>query len=154
MEPTLAELKKQEASLVARTFTAADALAVGLIAVELARTEWKKPVAIHIETDSWPLFTHYMEGTGADNVYWVNVKKAVVQKFGTSSLAVRRDHLDRGVDFAQATGLAPEQYRAEGGSIPLNVEGRGRIGTLTVSGMEGVDDHALAVEALRRHLNQ
>ena len=153
MEPTLAQLKAQEAELVAPSFTAADALAVGLTAVELARTVWKKPVAIHIETD-WPLFTHYMDGTGADNVYWVNVKKAVVRRFGTSSLAVRRDHLDRGLDFAQATGLPPEEYRAEGGSIPLNVEGKGRVGTLTVSGMDGVDDHALAVEALKRHLKR
>jgi uncharacterized protein (UPF0303 family) len=38
----------------------------------------------------------------------------------------------------------------DGGSFPIAVAGTGVIGTLTVSGLPDIEDHALAVEGLRR----
>lgn len=140
---------REEQELVLDAFSAADALALGLTLVDLAPQRASRPVAIHIETDTHPLFSHFMDGTGAGNWEWVVLKRNVVRRFGHSSWAVRLDYLARGLDFQKETGLDPQVYRAEGGAIPLVVRGRGRVATLVVSGLEGCDDHALGIEGLR-----
>ena len=44
------------------------------------------------------------------------------------------------------------EYQGEGGSFPVVIRGKGRIGTITVSGLSGEEDHNLAVEGIRRFL--
>ena len=135
--------------------TAADAMAIGLTILALARV-WVpgRPVAVHLETDDHPLFVHFMDGTGAGNADWIIKKKNVTRRFGRSSWAVRLEFLEREVDFQAATGLDPELFRAEGGAVPLFVRGEGRVGTLVVSGLDGWEDHALAVGGLERWLGK
>lgn len=140
---------REEEDLVLESFSGADALALGLVIVELAPQRTPRPVAVHLETDDHPLFTHFMDGTGAGNWEWVVRKRNVVRHFGHSSWAIRLEYLARGLDFQKETGLDPELYRAEGGAVPVFVKGRGRVATLVVSGLEGHEDHALAVEGLR-----
>ena len=111
-------------------------------------------VAVQVELDSYPLFAHFMDGTGAGNVDWINKKKNVTRRFGRSSWAVRLEFLERNADFQKETGLDPELFRAEGGAVPLVVSGKGRVGTLTVSGLHGYEDHALAVGGLQRWMNE
>ncbi len=148
---TAAECTAQEASLVLDQLTASDALEIGLAILALAPLVVPgRPVAIHLETDEHPLFVHFMDGTGAGNADWVNKKKNVTRKFGKSSWATRLEFLERGADFQTETGLDPELFRAEGGAVPLVVQGSGRVGTLVVSGLEGWEDHALAVAGLER----
>lgn len=145
----------QEASLVLERLTAADALAIGLAILDLART-WVpgRPVAVHLETDDHPLFVHFMDGTGAGNADWIQKKANVVRRFGRSSWAVRQEHLDRGADFQTETGLDPNRFRAEGGAVPLVIRGVGRVGTLVVSGLQGWEDHALAVGGLEQWIGR
>ena len=128
---------------------AADAMAIGQSILALA-LEWfpGRPIAIHIEKDDHPLFVYFMDGTGAGNADWVNKKKNVVRRFGHSSWMVQQQFRERGVDFNKDTGLDPELFRAEGGAFPLVVRGQGRIGTAIVSGLDGWEDHALAVGGL------
>jgi uncharacterized protein (UPF0303 family) len=144
----LPELLAQEARLQFDSFTAETAMAVGLEACRIAREEVRRPVAVHIELDGYPLFTHFMDGTDANNLYWVTVKKNVVKRFGHSSLYVGLECRSRGTTFAADTGLPESDYRAEGGSIPLVVRGAGRVGSVTVSGLSGEEDHAVAVKAM------
>jgi len=59
---------------------------------------------------------------------------------------------DQGTTFQRATELSDLEYQAEGGSFPLTLRGQGRIGTVTVSGLTGEEDHALAVEGIKRYL--
>lgn len=148
----LEELLEQENTLQFNTFTAADAFEIGLAACMIARAEVGKPVAVHIELDAHPLFTHFMDGTDADNLYWVNVKKSVVKRFAHSSLYVGLECKSRGTTFAAETGLDEKEYRAEGGSLPLVLREKGRVGTITVSGLSGEEDHAIAVGAVRKFL--
>jgi uncharacterized protein (UPF0303 family) len=142
----------QEEELLFEAFCNEDALQLGLIIINIAKEEIKKGVAVHIESDEQPLFTHFMEGTSAHNLYWVNAKKNVVKKFGNSSLYIGEMYKSQGTTFHVATELASEEYQAEGGSFPLKIKGQGRIGTITVSGLTGEEDHALVVEGIRRYL--
>jgi uncharacterized protein (UPF0303 family) len=146
---SVAECATQENALVLDRLHAADAMAIGQSILALA-LEWfpGRPIAIHIEKDEHPLFVYFMDGTGAGNADWVNKKKNVTRRFGHSSWMVRQQFLERGADFNKETGLDPELYRAEGGAFPLVVRGQGRTGTVIVSGLEGWEDHVLAVGGL------
>jgi uncharacterized protein (UPF0303 family) len=146
---TVADCATQENALVFDRLNAADALAIGQAILALA-LEWfpGRPVAIHVEKDEHPLFVYFMDGTTAGNADWVVKKKNVVRRFGHSSWMVRQQFLERQADFHKETGLDPDLYRAEGGAVPLVLRGKGRIGTLVVSGLEGWEDHVLAVGGL------
>lgn len=148
------DLLAEENALIFDSFTAADALAIGLEACRIAKDEIGKPVAVHIEFDDYPLFTYFMDGTDADNLYWVTAKKNVVKRFGHSSLYVGVECRSRGTTFISDTGLPETEYRAEGGSIPLAIRAKGRVGTITVSGLTGEEDHAVAVSAVRSFMKK
>jgi uncharacterized protein (UPF0303 family) len=152
MNTTLKTLLSQEEKLQFESFSNNDALQLGLIIVNIAKEEIKKGIAVHIETDEYTLFTHFMEGTSADNHYWVNAKKNTVKKYGNSSLYIGEMYKEQGTTFHEATKLSAEEYQAEGGSFPLIITGQGRIGTVTVSGLTGQEDHAVAVEGIKRFL--
>lgn len=154
MNAILEKLMVQEETLRFDHFGNEDALKLGLLIVQIAKEEIKKGIAVHIEFDEYPLFTHYMEGTSAGNLYWVNTKKNVVKRYGHSSLYVGEMYKDQGTTFFAATGLSDREYQAEGGSFPLLLKDETRIGTVTVSGLTGEEDHAAAVEGLKRYLGK
>ena len=152
MNTTLKALLAQEDELRFENFNNEDALQLGLLITKIAREEIKKGVALHIEYDECPLFTHYMEGTSGNNIYWVNAKKNVVKKFGNSSLYIGEMYKNEGTTFHEATKLPSTEFQAEGGSFPLIIRGQGRIGSVTVSGLTSQEDHELAVEGIKRYL--
>jgi len=152
---TVADCAAQESALVLERLTAVDAMGIGQAILGLAQAWFPdRPIAVHIEKDDHPLFVYFMDGTGAGNADWVNKKKNVSRRFGHSSWMVRQQCVERGIDFNQETGLDPALYRAEGGALPLVVRGRGRVGTLVVSGLAGWEDHALAVGGLEQWRSQ
>jgi len=152
---TAAECAEQESSLLLEQLTAADAMAIGQSILGLAPVLVPgRPVAVHLETDDHPLFVYFMDGTGAANADWIIKKKNVTRKFGRSSWAIRLEFLERNADFQTETGLDPNLFRAEGGAVPLVVRGKGRVGTLVVSGLAGWEDHALAVAGLERWMGK
>lgn len=117
MNTTLKALLAQEDELQFVNFNNEDALQLGLLLTKIAREEIKKGVALHIEYDEYPLFTHYMEGTSGNNIYWVNAKKNVVKKFGNSSLYIGEMYKNEGTTFHEATKLPSTEFQAEGGSF-------------------------------------
>lgn len=151
--PPSDELLAQEESLVFAHFTHDDAWALGSLLVELAR-ERELPVAIDIRRGDQQLFHHARPGTAPDNATWIERKVNVVRRFGHSSLLIGQRHRERGTTFEDATGLPRDTYAAHGGAFPVAVAGAGVVGTVTVSGLPQVDDHALVVEALRRVLGE
>lgn len=147
MTPTLPELLAQEDALVLPRFTHDDAWWLGGRLVDLAR-ERELPILIDIRRGDQQLFQHARPGTSPDNASWVARKNAVVRRFGHSSLLMGQKYRDRGTTFEDATGLPRDRYAAHGGAFPLIVAGAGIIGTVTVSGLAQVEDHALVVEGL------
>lgn len=142
----------QEEECQLDSFTNEDALKLGLIVCDIAKKEIGKGIAVHIENDEYPLFTHYMEGTSKGNIYWINAKKNVVNHFGHSSLYVGEMYRDMGTTFKDSANLSSEEYQGEGGSFPLIIKGKGKIGTITVSGLTGEEDHGLAVQGIKKLL--
>lgn len=151
MSDLLNELLGQEEELQFEAFANDEALTLGSLIVGLAK-ELGKGIAVHIENDAHPLYTHYMAGTNEGNIYWINAKKNVVNRFGHSSLYVGEKYKAEGTTFKEASGLSADEYQAEGGCFPILVKGQGKVGTVTVTGLTGEEDHWFAVEGIRRLL--
>ncbi|MFD3520582.1 heme-degrading domain-containing protein [Streptomyces sp. NPDC058653] len=145
--PTVDELEAQEARLVLPRFSYDDAWALGSLLAELSR-EREAPVAIDIRRGTQQLFHCALPGSSADNDAWIDRKRRVVERYGSSSFLVGTRFRAKGSTFEDSSRLDPDLYAAHGGSFPIAVEGTGVVGTVTVSGLPQEEDHALVVEAL------
>jgi uncharacterized protein (UPF0303 family) len=95
------------------------------------------------------VFHAALPGTSADNDAWVDRKLRIVEHFGISSLAVQERYVTESRDFYRDFGLDPLRYVPAGGAVPLVVAGT-LVGGLAVSGLDSVEDHMLALSAIRR----
>ncbi|MGW5093529.1 heme-degrading domain-containing protein [Streptomyces nodosus] len=147
--PEIAELEAQEEHLTLPHFTYDDAWTLGTLLVELARAR-RAPVAIDIRRGGQQLFHAALPGSTPDNDAWIDRKRRVVERYGCSSLLVGSRFRAKGTTFEESSRLDPDRYAAHGGAFPIAVEGAGVIGTVVVSGLPQLEDHALVVEALER----
>ncbi|NGZ85934.1 heme-degrading domain-containing protein [Duganella sp. SAP-35] len=147
----LAVLLRQEQLLQFDSFDNETALALGLKAVELARAAGQK-VAVNVTRDGLVQFYHGMQGMTADHDNWIRRKSNLVNRTGHSSFYIHNEVKNAGGDIDALPGLDARDFAAQGGSFPLVVKGKGRIGTITVTGLPGSDDHALVVATLKAYL--
>jgi uncharacterized protein (UPF0303 family) len=147
--PTIAELEEQERRLTLPRFTHDDAWTLGTLLVELARDR-NAPVAIDIRRAGQQLFHAALPGSTPDNDAWIDRKRRVVDRYAASSLLVGTRFRAKGTTFEDSSRLNPDTYAAHGGAFPITVEGAGVIGTVVVSGLPQLEDHAMVVEALER----
>lgn len=147
----LATLARQEEMLQFDSFNNDTALALGMKVIELARAAGKS-VAVNVTQDGTMLFYHGMPGTNADNANWIRRKNNLVNRTGHSSFYTHTEVKNSGGDYDALPGLDMRDFAAHGGAFPIVVKGKGRIGTLTVSGLPGEEDHAMAVAALKAYL--
>ncbi|MGA2672689.1 MAG: heme-degrading domain-containing protein [Terracidiphilus sp.] len=105
-------------------------------------------VVIEVRRFGQPLFYAAMEGTTPDNAEWVRRKSNVVARFHRSSYAVGLKLRSKNQSLTEEQGLPLADYATHGGSFPLNVEGAGVVGCVTVSGLPQRADHELIVVAL------
>jgi uncharacterized protein (UPF0303 family) len=151
LTPSVEELEAQERRLVFREFTADDAWRLGSLLVELAR-ERQAPVAIDIHRAGQQLFHAALPGATPDNDAWIARKRRVVERYHSSSYLVGARFRAKGTTFEDSSRLDADTYAAHGGSFPINVEGVGVIGAVTVSGLPQLQDHRFVVEALEEFL--
>lgn len=147
---TIAQVEQQEHDLLFSRFTHDDAWQLGCLLVELA-TERDLPVTIDVRRGRQQLFHAARPGTAADNDGWVERKVRVVERFGASSYLIGLRLRDKGTSLKKM-GLPDAEYAAHGGAFPVQIEGAGVVGVVTVSGLPQADDHALVVEAIRSFL--
>ncbi|WP_405664258.1 heme-degrading domain-containing protein [Streptomyces sp. RK9] len=147
--PSITELEEQERRLTLRRFTHDDAWALGSLLVEMAR-EREAPVAVDIRRGGQQLFHAALPGSTPDNDAWIDRKRRVVERYGCSSYLVGSRFRAKGTTFEESSRLDPDRYAAHGGAFPIAVEGAGVIGTVVVSGLPQIADHALVVAALER----
>jgi uncharacterized protein (UPF0303 family) len=79
-------------------------------------------------------------------------KARVVSLTGHSSMHERVLAEEQNIDWFAKHGVAEEQYAIHGGGLPINVEGKGLVGILLISGLPQVQDHLLGVEVLTEYL--
>ncbi|TNJ60820.1 hypothetical protein FE784_35385 [Paenibacillus hemerocallicola] len=147
------ELDLSEKELEFTSFSHQDALAIGNRIVQYAQ-ENNVAVAVHIERNRVPVFTHLMDGTSEENYVWLFRKKRVVDHYSRSSAYIEERFIQSGASHAEHSLLPTAEYQAVGGSIPIRVKGVGVVGSVTVGGLTGELDHAYAVEGIRLFLNR
>jgi uncharacterized protein (UPF0303 family) len=148
----LQQLVNLENELQFESFTNEDALNLGMTLVNYAK-ENNKAVAIHIERNRVPLFTHLMDGTSEENVFWLYRKKRVVDHYNRSSHFIAARFEESGTTHDESSLLSPSDYQAVGGSFPIRIKAVGAIGTVTVAGLTPQLDHDYVVEGIKRFLS-
>jgi uncharacterized protein (UPF0303 family) len=144
-------IKRQEQALQFTSFDNDAALAIGNKIVEMAKAD-KVAVTVDVTVNRNPLFFHAMAGTSPNNADWIRRKSNLVNRTGHASFYVHTEAVNAGRDFDNLPTFDSKDYAAHGGSFPIVVKGTGPIGTITVSGLAGVDDHAMVVRALKWYL--
>lgn len=145
-------LLQEESELQFSGFSNDTALALGLKLVERAKAG-PHSVTVDICRNGQQLFHCALAGTSVDNDAWIRRKNNVVNRYGHSSLYVGTMFRAQGKTFEESSRLDPDQYAAHGGAFPVIVRGVGVVGTVTVSGLPQIEDHAMVVGALRDFLN-
>lgn len=110
------------------------------------------PAAITVAHGADVVFAVLMPGATIDNTHWAARKRAVAHRFHRSSLAMRLEAEAGNFDFNARYRLPEADYVASGGGLPLMLRSGTLIGTIGVSGLPDVEDHLLAVGALRKLL--
>jgi uncharacterized protein (UPF0303 family) len=147
----LEELLEQERRLVFDRFDNDTAIELGSRIIERARRD-RLSIVVEIARGEQRLYYCALEGTSADNEFWVAGKTAVVRRFGHSSFYIGERARQRGVDFAAAQLVDPHTFRPHGGAFPILVRNVGMVGTATVSGLPQADDHRLVVTVIEELL--
>jgi uncharacterized protein (UPF0303 family) len=115
-----------------------------------------KPVLINITmANGLVLFqTATRPGVIPDNANWVERKKRVVQHFDRSSYYMGRKIRSQGISLEQTFGLNAKDFAIEGGAFPLRVAGtEGIVAIVTVSGLQGSEDHMVSVNSFKEYLD-
>ncbi|HEY8198865.1 MAG TPA: heme-degrading domain-containing protein, partial [Candidatus Limnocylindrales bacterium] len=118
-----------------------------------AAAERGLPIVIQIRSGERLVFVAALPGSTASNDEWAQRKARVTAHFEQSSLLVRMLNEREGTDVNTRHALSPERFQAHGGAFPLRVAGVGVIGSVVVSGLPQVDDHAFVVERLDAFLH-
>lgn len=148
----LETLRQEEADYQFDEFTNNTAYELGSRIIEKAFRE-NKSIVVDIRKDGELLFYSRMNGTSSRNDEWVAWKNNVVRHFGHSSYYMHVS-LKASNSTVEASGLDPNDYKAEGGSFPIIMKGQGVVGTMTVSGLAGNEDHAMIVDILKERFAQ
>jgi uncharacterized protein (UPF0303 family) len=146
---SMAQLAEEERDLQLPELGHEGAFKLGLILADLARTR-DLTVATGVDLGEQRVFRAAMPGTSADHDDWLERKFATVRHFDRCSLELE---LRLGLEAAYATerGLDTRRFALTGGAFPLRV-GDSLAGIVGVAGLRSVEDHALAVEAVREFL--
>lgn len=150
---TLQEVQQQEHELQFTSFNNQTALDLGLLIVENAKQQNKK-IVIDIIRHSQQLFHYAFDGTSLDNDRWITRKNRVVNHFGQSSLQMGLLLKSIGKDIKEVFFLDPTEYAPNGGAFPIIIQEVGVIGTITVSGLSGEEDHMMVVSAIQQYLKK
>ena len=125
-----------------------DAWRLGSALVSQCRPQ-QLAVTISVHLGEQRVFHAALPGTSADNDSWAMRKTRVVRHFDRSSHEVGQKYAgDDPTRFLAAFALSATEYAPAGGALPIRVRGT-QVGVLAVSGLTSIDDHNLALGALR-----
>jgi uncharacterized protein (UPF0303 family) len=143
----LEQLLQQERDLQFTEFTNNTAVQIGTAILEYVRIQ-NKSVVVDIQRNGQPIFHGKMDGTTINNDQWIKRKNNVTNHFGHSSYYMHVLLKSRNKTIQEEAYLDPIDYAAEGGAFPIFIKNVGPIGTITVSGLPGEEDHGTIVSVL------
>lgn len=146
--PTMDDLLAEETRIVLKHFDYAIAWRIGAY-MQAVAAERNLAVGIEVSHGAVPVFLALMPGSTPDNIDWLRRKRAVALRFHHSSLYMRLLCESKSVDFHARYRLPDADYAASGGGVPVYVENVGVVGAVAVSGLPDVEDHRLAISALK-----
>jgi uncharacterized protein (UPF0303 family) len=149
LEALIDRVEEEVRKLQLARFSQEDALALGLLIVELA-TEREMPVAVDIRRGTHILFHVSLPGATPDNGYWVERKARTAERYGMPSLLVGLRGRRKGGRLEDNTWFDDTVYAAHGGAFPIYLRGTGPVAVVTVSGLPQLQDHELVVAALTK----
>ena len=148
---TSAQLELEEQILVLPHLDLKDAVAIGEIAVDMARRH-SLAVSIEVRMGDWTVFHTALPGAKPEQPSWIARKARVVLVTGHSTMLERVKSEEAGIDWYLAHGLSEETHAVHGGGLPLNVNGEGLQGILLISGVPEVEDHLFGVRVITEFL--
>lgn len=103
-------------------------------------------VAIRVQLGEQIAFHAARPGTSEVNESWLARKHRAVLRWGASSLELR---MRSEADDPELAGADEVLFAFAGGCVPIVVAGE-TVATVAVSGLADIDDHVVAVAALRQ----
>ena len=149
--PSIDELEAQERDLVLERADLASLHDLGRL-MSKAAEERELPILIQIRAGARLVYVAALPGSTASNDRWAARKARLTEHFEQSSMLVMLRHERDGQDVHNAHTLSPDLYQAHGGAFPLRARGVGVVGSVVVSGLPQIEDHAFVVEQLRLFL--
>ncbi len=143
--------EKQEEILRFKHFSNEDALSLGLLFIEYAKSK-SLSIAIDITVNGYQIFRYGFEGTRSFNDKWLKRKINTVNTLNKSSLHVGQILADNNKDLVSDWHLDPNEYTSIGGGFPIYLEGTGVIGSVCVSGLPHEEDHEVIINVLKDYL--
>lgn len=144
-----AHIAEQESRIRFDTFPMEHAHAIGQALVTQGKAS-AAPIVVDITRGGQCLFHTALEGATPDNAHWVLRKNKVVNRFHHSSLFMGALCREAGLTLEQKYLLPENQFAAHGGAFPIILRDKTVIGTVTVSGLPQLDDHALVTQILEQ----
>ena len=143
-------LRVQDERLRFEHFSNADALKIGLHAIEAAK-EFGKGFSIRVIANGAIVFSHHMDGTSKYNDWWMDKKLNTCREVQLSSLRF----------FTEVEGgLRPRpnwleyegNYCIDGGCVPMRMKDGRVFGYVITSGASHELDHEVATRGIARFL--
>ncbi len=153
IEHDLARIAEQERILHFPRFNATTAWEIGF-RLKAAAEARGAALTMEIRLAGQTLFFYAMAGTAPVNADWARRKRNVVELFHRSSYAIGLSLKRDQTTLEAKLGVDARDYAAHGGSFPLQIEGVGCVGAITVSGLPQREDHMLVVTILAEQLGQ
>lgn len=111
----------------------------------------KAPCYIRASVNKTVVFAQCLEGASCNNEEWAKRKAALCERYWMSSLHATRN-LEKKGQTLESCGMNSSEYGLSGGSFPLLLESGICIGSITVSGLKGEEDHQIVASAIADEL--
>lgn len=109
------------------------------------------PCYIRAAVNKTVVFSMCLPGASMNNENWARRKANFCEQYWISSLHAMRNMQKKGTDLESA-GLNSDDFGFSGGSFPILLESGICIGSITVSGLKGEEDHQVVASAIAKEL--
>ena len=110
------------------------------------------PCYIRASINRTVVFSLCLPGASRNNEEWARRKANLAERYWVSSLHAARNMEKKG-QSALSAGLDEMDYGISGGSFPILLESGLCIGSITVSGLKGEEDHQMVAESIAEVLD-